>query len=207
MNMGNRMKILSICGSPRKGNSEAIINRLKEIFEHKGIKNEVILLREKNIQRCNGCVEYCNKHLKCCHKDDMPEIIQKMLKADGYVFVSPNYFAMPPGLFKDFIDKCSVLYTAYHFTKKTDLSKKRAIVITVGTDKEFIDACRDHISKWFLGTLRIEVVAKKSFRSRSEFKGNYNDIFENKLNANIDEELEKMANKLCDSLKIVGGAS
>jgi multimeric flavodoxin WrbA len=31
--MGKRIKILSICGSPRKGNSEAIINKLKEIFE------------------------------------------------------------------------------------------------------------------------------------------------------------------------------
>ncbi len=205
--MNDKMKILSICGSPRKGNSEAIINRLKENFGHKGIENEVILLREKNIQRCNGCVEYCNKYLECCHKDDMLEIIQKMLKANGYVFVSPNYFAMPPGLFKDFIDKCSVLYTSYCFTKKPDLSKKRAIIITVGTDKEFIDACRDYISKWFLETLRIEVVAKKSFLSRSELKGNYNDIFKNKLNSNIDKELEKMANKLCDSLKTVGGVS
>ncbi len=201
------MKILSICGSPRKGNSEAIISRLKEIFEQKGIENEIILLREKNIQRCRGCVEYCNKNLKCLHKDDMPEIIQKMITADGYVFVSPNYFAMPPGLFKDFIDKCSVLYTAYDFTKKPDLSKKRALVITVGTDKEFIDNCRDNISKWFLETLRIKVVAEKSFCSRSELKGNYNDIFENKVNSNIDEELEKMADELCDSLKIVNKAS
>lgn len=201
------MKILSICGSPRKGNSEAIINRFKKIFNHKGIKNEIVLLREKNIQRCNGCVEYCNKQLKCRHKDDMNEIIQKMLEADGYVFVSPNYFAMPPGLFKDFIDKCSVLYTSYYFTKQPDLSKKKAIVVTVGTDKEFIDACRDHISKWFLGTLKIKVIAKKSFLSKSELKGNYNDIFENKLNPNINEDLEKVANKLCKSLKKVGGAT
>jgi len=35
------MKILSICGSPRKGNSEAILNRLKQIFERKGIENEI----------------------------------------------------------------------------------------------------------------------------------------------------------------------
>ena len=119
------MKILSICGSPRKGNSEAIIKRLQQIFNQKGIENEVVLLRKKKIQRCQGCVEYCNQHLKCWHDDDMAEIIKKMMMADGYVFVSPNYYAMPPGLFKDFIDKCSVLYTSYYFTKKPDLSKKR----------------------------------------------------------------------------------
>jgi len=192
----NKMKILSICGSPRRGNSEAITERLKEIFEQKGIENKVILLREKNIQRCNGCVEYCNEHLKCWHRDGMAKIIQEMLKADGYVFVSPNYFAMPPGLFKDFIDKCSVLYTSYDVKKRPDLSKKRAIVITVGTDREFINACRDHVAKWFCETLRIKVVAKKSFLSKSELEGNYNDIFENKLNLNINKELENIAEKL-----------
>jgi len=191
------MKVLTICGSPRKGNSEAIADRLKGMFEQKGVENEIILLRKKNIQRCEGCVEYCNKHLKCRHNDDMNEIIQKMIEADGYVFVSPNYFAMPPGLFKDFIDKCSVLYTSYYFTKEPDLSKKKAVVITVGTDQEFIDACRDHVAKWFCETLRMKVVSKKSFRSRSELKGNYNDIFENGLNTNINDELEDIVEKLC----------
>ena len=75
--MKNKLKILSICGSPRKGNSEAILYRLKEILERKGLKNEIILLREKNIQRCRGCVEYCNRNLKCYQKDDMAEIMKK----------------------------------------------------------------------------------------------------------------------------------
>jgi len=34
------MKI-TICGSPRRGNSEAILNRLKQIFEKNGIENEL----------------------------------------------------------------------------------------------------------------------------------------------------------------------
>lgn len=131
----------------------------------------------------------------------MAEIIQEMLKADGYIFVSPNYFAMPPGLFKDFMDKCSVLYTSYYFEKKPDLSKKRAIVITIGTNQEFIDACRDHVAKWFCETLRIKLVAKKSFLSKSELKGNYNDVFENGLNPNISKELENVAEKLYNPLK------
>jgi multimeric flavodoxin WrbA len=196
-----KMKIVSICGSPRKGNSEATVMRLKEIFEQKGVENEIILLRSRNIQRCGGCVEYCNKHLRCCHNDDMAKIIQKMLKVDGYVFVSPNYFAMPPGLFKDFIDKCSVLYTSYYFEKEPGLSKKKALVITVCTDKKFVDACKDHVAKWFCETLRMDVVAKKGFLSKSELKGNYNDIFENKLNPNIDMELENIAEKLYNALK------
>ena len=82
-----------------------------------------------------------------------------------------------------------------------------AIVIAIGTDKEFIDAYKNHISKWFLETLKINVVAKKSFYSKSELKGNYNDIFDNKLNPSINEELEKVANKMSDSLEAINGTS
>lgn len=71
----------------------------------------------------------------------------------------------------------------------------------MGSDKEFIDACRNHVAKWFVETLRIKVAVKKSFLSRSELKGNYNDIFENKLNPNIDESLHEIADKLVESLK------
>jgi len=199
------MKILSICGSPRKGNSEAILSRLKQIFKKLGIENEIILLREKNIERCDGCVEYCNKNFKCHKKDDMPEIIEKMKKAKGYVFISPNYFKMPSGIFKDFIDRCSIFYTEQYYTGKNKMKTKRAIVIVVGTDSiEAINVCLKNISDNFCKALGIPVVAKKSFRSRSELKGNYNDIFENKLNPGIDKELEKMAGKLYKSLKTAG---
>ncbi len=90
------MKILSICGSPRKGNSEAILNWLKPVFEELGAENEIMLLRQKNIQRCKGCVEYCNHKLKCKHDDDMADIMGEMMRADCYVFALPNYFGMPP---------------------------------------------------------------------------------------------------------------
>ena len=103
---------------------------------------------------------------------------------------------MPPGLFKDFIDKCSIFYTA-----QTDLTSKRALVISVGTDLPCIKENIRNIVKNFCNTLKIKVVAKGAFVSRSELKGNYNDIFENKLNPNIEKELERMVNKLCISLK------
>jgi multimeric flavodoxin WrbA len=122
----------------------------------------------------------------------MTEILRKMENTDGYVFISPNYFKMPSGLFKNFIDRCSILYTA-----QTDLSKKEAIVIVVGADEiKEINVCLENIYNNFCKTLGIPVVAKKSFRSRSELKGNYNDIFENQLNPGIEKELEKMADKL-----------
>lgn len=186
------MKILSVCGSPRKGNSEAIIWKLNELFVKKGMVNEILLLREKNIKRCDGCVEYCNKHFNCHKKDDMNEIYEKMKNADAYVFVCPNYFKMPPGIFKDFMDRASVLYTA-----KIDLSSKKAIVICVGEDvASATDACLDNVSKNFCETLGISIVAKRSFQANSELKGNVNDIFETKFNGNMVKELEKIVEAL-----------
>ena len=191
------MNILSICGSPRKGNSEAILLKLKEIFKKNGVENEIILLRDKKIERCTGCVEYCNKNLDCHKKDDMMKIFDEIRKADGYVFFTPNYFKMPTGIFKDFIDRCSIFYTA-----QTNFSAKRAIVIAVGADDEnYIDVCLKNVTDNFCKTMGIPVIAKKSFRSRSELKGNYNDIFENKLNPDIEKQLEKMADELLKSLK------
>ncbi|VVB60366.1 Iron-sulfur flavoprotein [uncultured archaeon] len=196
------MKILSICGSPRRGNSEAVLNRLKQIFSKMHVENEIILLREKNIQRCTGCVEYCNKNLECHKKDDMPAILEKIRNADGYVFISPNYFNMPSGLFKDFIDRSSVLYTKAYFTGKNELSSKKAAVIAVGTDEiKEIDKCVSNIADSFCRLLGVTVVARKSFQSRSELKGKYNDIFENGLNPQIEKALEDMANRLHNSLK------
>lgn len=196
------MKILSICGSPRRGNSEAVLNKLKQIFERMKVENEIILLRGKSVQRCTGCVEYCNKNLECHKKDDMPEILEKIRNADGYVFISPNYFKMPSGLFKDFIDRSSVLYTKAYFTGKNELSGKKAAVIAVGTDElKEIDKCVSSIADNFCTLLGIHVVARKSFKSRSELKGNYNDMFENGLNPNIEKDLEKIAKDLQNSLK------
>ena len=188
------MKILSICGSPRKGNSEAIIFRLQKLLKEKGVQNEVILLHQKKINRCLGCVEYCNHKLKCQIKDDTQEIMDKMEKTDGFIFVTPNYFKMPPGLFKDFIDRCSIFYTA---GKEKEFSTKKAIVICVGADviKE-IDVCTDNIADNFCKTLGLKVVGQKSFRGRSELKGNYNDIFENNLNPNIERDLQRLADLL-----------
>lgn len=189
------MNILSICGSPRKGNSEAILLKLQEILKKKGVENEIILLRKKKINHCLGCVEYCNRQLKCRIKDDMQGIMDKMEKADGFVFASPSYFNMPTGLLKDFIDRCNVFFTA---GKQKEFKRKRVIVICVGAAETVreIDICAENIVNNFCNILEIKVVGKKSFRSESELKGNYNDILENNLNPNIEKDLNGLAGLL-----------
>ena len=193
-----KIKILSICGSPRQGNSETVLNYLSQCFKKLGVHNEIILLRSLNIYKCNGCVEYCNHKLTCCQKDDMPKLLNKIKKADGYIFISPNYFKMPTGLFKIFIDRCSILYTS-----QFNFDKKRALVFAIGTDKiSEINKCLNNISNNFCHTLGIKVVNKKSFRSHSELKGNLTDILNSNLNKNIQNELKLMAKELINAINI-----
>ncbi len=194
------MRVLIFCGSPRKGNSESLSKNMKDLLDEKGVKTEVIILRKKDIRRCNGCVEYCNKNLKCCQDDDMGQIMEMMKKSDGYVFVVPTYFSMPPGIFKDFIDKCSILFTSGY-----DLSSKKSVIVSVGTEINNVDENIRNISENFCKALGINVIAKKGFISKSELNDNYDDIFENGINPGIEDELEKLSSKIYRSLKYESG--
>lgn len=194
------MKILSICGSPRKGNSEAILLKTQQLLKEKGVDNEIILLREKKINRCLGCVEYCNHQLKCRIQDDMSEIMDKMEKADGFAFVSPNYFNMPTGLFKDFIDRCSIFFTA---DKLDQFKRKKAVVICIGAEAtQETDICTKNIVNNFCKLMEISVVGQKSFQGKSELKGNFNDIFENGLNPNIEKDLKGLVDSLSGKMSL-----
>jgi multimeric flavodoxin WrbA len=122
--MANK-KILLISGSPRKGNTEYIISRLNGVVE--GDKT-VILLREKTIERCRGCLA-CHYKPECLIKDDVMELINQILVADILVIGVPNYFENVAGLMKDFIDRLHPLY-------KTKIIKdKRVVLFMVGGGK------------------------------------------------------------------------
>lgn len=115
-------KILLISGSPRKGNTDFILNK---IFESIKVDKELIFLRYKNIRHCCGCLS-CDKTNECSIKDDMDEINKKMIKADIFVIGSPNYFDNVPGLLKDFIDRTNP------FHETNILKGKKLISIVVG---------------------------------------------------------------------------
>ena len=188
------MNILTVCGSPRKGNSEAIALKLQELFRKKGITNEVILLRQQHIEVCKGCVEFCNHKLNCRYKDDMVQIIEKIRKANRLIFITPNYFQMPPAIFKNFIDRSSIFYTR---GEDKLFKKKKAAVICIGTDTvKRIQVCTDNIANLFCKTIGLPVVVTKSFRSNSELKGNFNDILENNLNPSLRKDLNEIVRKL-----------
>ncbi|MCK5594359.1 MAG: flavodoxin family protein [Candidatus Aenigmarchaeota archaeon] len=116
---------LLISGSPRKGNIDIAIGK---VFEKIDVDKELIFLRDKDIKHCTGCL-VCSKSDKCVIKDDMDELLDKMVQADVIVIGTPNYFDNVPGLLKDFIDRTNPFY-------HTDILKgKKLGTIVVGGGK------------------------------------------------------------------------
>lgn len=126
------MNVIAICGSPRQGNTEFVLKRLLEKAEVAGHTTELVLLREKKVEHCLGCMA-CGSGGVCVVDDDMNPIIERMKTADMIIFGSPNYFNNVSGIMKDFFDR---LHSLYH--SKT-LSGKKALVVFVGDGVKTID--------------------------------------------------------------------
>ena len=109
------MKVVGICGSPRKGNTEWMLRRFLEAAAKAGAETDLILLRQKNIKGCDGCLtcEAGGRERKglCRVRDDMQEIYPKLVEADALAFGTPVYFEMLSGLLKNFMDRTCAIWT------------------------------------------------------------------------------------------------
>jgi multimeric flavodoxin WrbA len=107
------MKIIGVCGSPRKGNTEWLLSALGEALTQGGAEVEILLLRQMEVKMCRGCLA-CEKGGKmrqgdCVIKDDMASVYPKLLAADAIVLATPCYMGLLTGLLKNFMDRtCAV---------------------------------------------------------------------------------------------------
>lgn len=105
-------KVLILSGSPRKGgNSDMLCDRFAEGAAEAGHEVEKIRVAEKHIRPCSACY-YCREHGgECVHRDDMAEILQKMIAADVIVLASPVYFYSIDAQLKAVIDRTVARWT------------------------------------------------------------------------------------------------
>lgn len=108
--MGKKVLILS--GSPRKGgNSDLLCDEMMRGAQESGNQVEKIWIREKNIGYCNACYFCKNNNGQCSIKDDMAEILDKMMSADVIVLASPVYFYSIDAQLKTVIDRSVARWT------------------------------------------------------------------------------------------------
>jgi multimeric flavodoxin WrbA len=108
--MGKHILVLSC--SPRKGgNSDTICDRFIEGARSAGHEVEKIHFKDKRINYCTGCGLCHNRAGHCSQKDDMTEILARMVAADVIVMATPIYFYSVSGQMKTLIDRACARYT------------------------------------------------------------------------------------------------
>lgn len=100
-----KKKVLILSGSPRKGgNSDILCDEFAKGAADAGHEVEKIRVAEKSIGYCRACYA-CKETGNCVIKDDMAEVLQKMIDADVLVLASPVYFYSIDAQLKAVIDR------------------------------------------------------------------------------------------------------
>ena len=104
-------KIIVISTSLRHGsNSDMLAEKFIEGAKAAGNEVEKVSLTDKNIQFCKGCMA-CQKLGRCVIKDDVNDIMAKVLKADVVCWATPIYYYEMSGQMKTLIDRMNAMYS------------------------------------------------------------------------------------------------
>ena len=103
-------KVIVISTSLRKGsNSDMLADKFIEGATAAGHDVEKVSLVGKEMKFCIGCLT-CGTTHKCCIKDDVPAIMDKVLNSDVVVWATPIYYYEMSGQMKTLIDRMNAMY-------------------------------------------------------------------------------------------------
>lgn len=122
------MKVLALCGSPRKGgNSEILLDEVLRGAGEAGWQVEKVHLQDLGLSPCRACYA-CRGKGVCIQKDGADELLEKMVDSDAIVLASPVYFYSVSAQMKILIDRTLPRYT--------ELIDKKLIFILTAADEE-----------------------------------------------------------------------
>lgn len=121
-------KVLILSGSPRKnGNSDILCDEFAKGAVKAGHKVEKIRVADKKIDYCRACYA-CKGTGNCAIKDDMAEVMQKMIDCDVMLLASPVYFYSISAQLKAVIDRSVARWT--------EVKNKEFYYIVTAADEE-----------------------------------------------------------------------
>ena len=149
-------KVLILSGSPRKGgNSDLLCDEFLRGAQEAGHEVEKIRVAEKKVAPCSACY-YCSNHNGACvHKDDMADILQKMIDADVLVLASPVYFYSIDAQLKAVIDRTVARWLEvknkefYYIATMAD-EPKRSADTTIACFRGYADCVEGAVEKGVL---------------------------------------------------------
>lgn len=159
------MRILFITGSFRKGGNTARVVRLIEghlldlaASEGVSLSTETINVAHRDIRNCKGCRVCFDRGEEACPlQDDIIQIRNQMLAADGIIVASPVYVNDVSGVMKTWIDRLAFVCHRPQFAGKCAY-----VVATVGDGptKHALKTMRMALSFW-----GYDVVGQSGFKT------------------------------------------
>jgi multimeric flavodoxin WrbA len=124
------MHVLGIVGSPRiGGNTDVLVDEVLAGAKEVGASTEKVILNKLVIKPCQAC-NSCYKTGFCIQKDDMEDLLNKMLESEIWILGTPVYWWGPTAQFKAFLDR-------WYLPKHQEFKGKRVIlVIPLGGEHE-----------------------------------------------------------------------
>jgi NAD(P)H-dependent FMN reductase len=146
------VKILGICGSPRKEKASGTAKLVQTVLAASGCEYEYISLRGKNIAGCIACLG-CVKDNICKVEDDLAPLREKIVAADAYVIGAPNYYTGLNALTHALLERW------FQFRHQAGNLLWGKLAVTIGVGGSIGQAPADDIEK-FLAYNFIETVDK-----------------------------------------------
>jgi multimeric flavodoxin WrbA len=143
------MRVIGICASPRKGNTEQMVSWVLSACAAAGAKVELVNLREIRMKQCLGCNACYGKGRHCVIDDDLFSLFDRLENADALVLGTPNYFSNVSGIMKCFIDRNNSI------CEPSLLKGKPAALVCVGARSVKETAAVEALMKGYLRIMRM----------------------------------------------------
>ena len=161
--------VLILSGSPRlNGNSDLLCNEFMRGVQKAGHKVEKIRVATKKIGYCRACY-FCRDHGgECAIKDDMAEVLHKMLSADVLVMASPVYFYSINAQMKALFDRTVARWLEF---KNKEFYYIMSAAEDTPTVMDTTLECFRGLAACFEGSVERGVVYGKGVYEKGEIKG------------------------------------
>jgi len=178
-------RVLILSASPRKGgNSDTLCGEFMRGAQDAGNTVEKIALREQKIGYCTGC-GVCNSTHRCVQKDDMTEVLEKMVEADVIVLATPVYFYAMSGQMKTLIDRTVPRYTEiadkdFYFIVTAADTDTKMMKRTIEGFRGFTEDCLDSAHEkgivygtgaWQTGEIKGNPAMQQAYKMGSQVQG------------------------------------
>ncbi|MCK4778487.1 MAG: flavodoxin family protein [Actinomycetia bacterium] len=154
------MRVLGICGSPRKGgNSDIVLERFLAGTKENRAEVEKIYLCDLDISPCQECGG-CDETGVCIVHDDMEKLFDKISAVNHLIVASPIFFTNLSAQTKTFIDRFQCFWIAKYVLKKPRVEKqnnKKGYFIAVGGQNEIGHyQCSEKVIKAFFAVINFQ---------------------------------------------------